>query len=68
MLVWPALIVAGLLVCYETGMNTAQNNQSNGVGRKLRGTFDFAVIDDHARLPWRFQSRRMAMDGLGGAL
>jgi hypothetical protein len=42
--------------------------QSTGRGRRLRGTFDFAVIDDHARLPWRFQSRRMTMDGLTGAL
>ena len=64
----PASIVAGSLVCYETGMNRAQTFRSNGVGRKLRGTFDFAVIDDHSRLPWRFQSRRMAMDGLIRAL
>jgi hypothetical protein len=34
------------------------------VGRRLRGTLDFASIDDHARLPWRFLARRMAVDAL----
>ena len=33
-------------------------------GRRLRGTLDFAEIDDHARLPWRFLSRHMTVDGL----
>jgi hypothetical protein len=35
--------------------------------RRMRGTFDFAVIDDHARLPWRFLERHIARDGLTGA-
>jgi hypothetical protein len=33
-------------------------------GRRLRGTLDFAEIDDHARLPWRFLERRITVDGL----
>jgi hypothetical protein len=30
----------------------------------MRGTPDFVCIDDRARLPWRFLSRHMAVDGL----
>ncbi len=38
---------------------------ANGTGgRRLRGTLDFAAIDDHARLPWRFLARHMAVDDL----
>jgi hypothetical protein len=59
--------VAEASFCYETGMHRVEKFQSSGGGRKLRGTFDFAVIDDHARLPWRFLARRMAMDGLSRA-
>jgi hypothetical protein len=33
-------------------------------GRRLRGTFDFAAIDDRVRMPWRFLARHMAVDGL----
>jgi hypothetical protein len=36
-------------------------------GRVLRGTLDFAAIDDHARLPWRFLARHMAVDDLSPA-
>ncbi len=32
--------------------------------RRLRGTFDYAAIPDRARMPWRFQARRMSVDGL----
>jgi hypothetical protein len=37
-------------------------------GRRLRGTLDFASMDDHARLPWRFLARHMAVDGLNRGL
>jgi hypothetical protein len=35
-------------------------------GRRLRGSLDFAAIDDRARMPWRFLARHMAVDGLAG--
>jgi len=33
-------------------------------GRRLRCRFDFADISDRVRMPWRFQARRMAVDGV----
>jgi hypothetical protein len=36
-------------------------------GRRLRGTFDFAAMADRARMPWRFLSRHVTVDGLAAA-
>ena len=48
-----------VVVCEKLGRNCRE-------GRRLRGTFDFAAIDDRARMPWRFLARHMAVDGLAG--
>jgi hypothetical protein len=33
-------------------------------GRRLRGTFDFAVLGDRQRMPWRFLARHVTVDAL----
>jgi hypothetical protein len=37
---------------------------SSQLGRRLRGTFDFAGMGDRVRMPWRFLARHVTVDGL----
>jgi hypothetical protein len=40
-------------------------SRNGSIGTPWRTTADFAALDDHARLPWRFFSRLQATEDRG---